>query len=148
MLFYHRVTPVHSKILFSLYHRNYNHCMKYTVWYVKGLLSRCCMPLSQLLVHVYVHVVCPSFLFTHTYTLIHSSSQALTCTCHHPPSSGVMGMSVYTWGSNSNVTLGHDHSRNHPERLDLSGAYSVSQVCVFFLNGELQRNIHCSTLCI
>ena len=50
---------------------------------------------------------------------------------HYTP--GVVGASVYTWGSNSNVTLGHDHSRNHPERLDLSGTYSIAHVRFFFL---------------
>ena len=62
-------------------------------------------------------------------SLLHIPAFILTCTCYCPPCSGVIGISVYTWGSNSNVTLGHDYSRNHPERLDLSGTYSVSQVC-------------------
>ena len=43
---------------------------------------------------------------------------------NHPSTpTDVISASVYTWGSNSNITLGHDHSRNHPERVDLAGDY-------------------------
>ena len=40
----------------------------------------------------------------------------------------VSEVNVYTWGSNSNLTLGHHHSRNYPERLDLHGSYTITQV--------------------
>ena len=40
----------------------------------------------------------------------------------------VSEIGVYTWGNNSNLTLGHDHSKKHPEKLDLQNDYTVSQV--------------------
>jgi alpha-tubulin suppressor-like RCC1 family protein len=40
----------------------------------------------------------------------------------------VTGVDVYTWGSNANTTLGHAHSRPHPERLELPPHLSISQV--------------------
>jgi len=40
----------------------------------------------------------------------------------------VSEVNVYTWGNNSNLTLGHHHSRKHPERLDLHGSYTITQV--------------------
>ena len=62
----------------------------------------------------------------------------------------MIGTSVYTWGSNSNVTLGHDHSRNYPERLDSTGAYSISQVRLLTeskhsikLQITMTSNVHC-----
>ena len=42
----------------------------------------------------------------------------------------VTGVDVYTWGSNANTTLGHAHSRPHPERLELPAHLSISQVRV------------------
>ena len=40
----------------------------------------------------------------------------------------VSEIGVYTWGNNSNLTLGHDHSKKHPEKLDLQNDYTISQV--------------------
>ena len=40
----------------------------------------------------------------------------------------VSEIGVYTWGNNTNLTLGHDHSKKHPEKLDLRNNYTVSQV--------------------
>lgn len=40
-------------------------------------------------------------------------------------------VNVYMWGNNSNVTLGHDHSRKYPEKLEFPQNYVVSQVHVF-----------------
>lgn len=32
----------------------------------------------------------------------------------------VANVNLYTWGTNINTTLGHDHTRKHPEKLDMS----------------------------
>ena len=32
----------------------------------------------------------------------------------------VAAVNVYTWGRNPNDTLGHDRSRKHPEKLELT----------------------------
>ena len=47
----------------------------------------------------------------------------IVCVCE-----GVGQVSVYTWGSNSNLTLGHDHSRSYPEKLELPHNLIVNQV--------------------
>jgi len=43
---------------------------------------------------------------------------------------GVDCVMVHTWGRNPNTTLGHDRSKEHPEKLDLplGGGTSVVQV--------------------
>lgn len=56
------------------------------------------------------------------------------CTCiviacdMHTRIAVVSAVNVYTWGRNSNMTLGHDHSKNHPEKLDLPQGHTVVQV--------------------
>lgn len=45
--------------------------------------------------------------------------------------SAVVRINTYSWGSNSNVTLGHEMSRQYPEKLKMLTHNSTIQVCSF-----------------
>lgn len=56
------------------------------------------------------------------------SHYCCVCVSMWAPRAGVGGVSVYTWGSNVNTTLGHDLSCTHPQRLELSDTLNIIQV--------------------
>jgi alpha-tubulin suppressor-like RCC1 family protein len=49
----------------------------------------------------------------------------------------VAAVHVYTWGRNPNDTLGHDRTRNYPEKLDL-GLPSTDYITKVELTGQSQ----------
>ena len=65
------------------------------------------------------------------------------------PTKAIGAVNVYTWGSNSNVTLGHDHSRKYPEKLEFPQNYIISQVfnmCLMIINQE--TDIMCAVIAL
>lgn len=46
--------------------------------------------------------------------------------------SAVVRINTYSWGSNSNVTLGHEMSRQYPEKLKMLTHKSTRQVSICF----------------
>ena len=46
----------------------------------------------------------------------------------------VVRINTYSWGSNSNVTLGHDMSRQYPEKLKMLTHNSIRQVSDYSLH--------------
>ena len=47
--------------------------------------------------------------------------------------STVVRINTYSWGSNSNVTLGHEMSRQYPEKLKMLTHNSIRQVSIYSL---------------
>ena len=41
----------------------------------------------------------------------------------------VVRINTYSWGSNSNVTLGHEMSKQYPQKLKMLTNYGIKQVC-------------------
>ena len=57
----------------------------------------------------------------------------------------VVRINTYSWGSNSNVTLGHEMSRQYPEKLKMLTHNSIRQVCVL---ASVQHTPYCNFMCI
>lgn len=51
-------------------------------------------------------------------------------------------VTVYMWGRNPNTTLGHDRSREHPERLDLALPRNTRVVQVSFLQHQEREELN------
>ncbi len=51
---------------------------------------------------------------------------ATLCLCF--PRAAVSAVNVYTWGSNPNVSLGHEHSKEYPELLEVNGRHTITVV--------------------
>ena len=62
--------------------------------------------------------------------------------------SAVVRINTYSWGSNSNVTLGHEMSRQYPEKLKMLTHHSTKQVsiCYHYRNGSFIHRIDISRM--